>query len=30
MLDEAGQRMLDALIEMQEGVQGDVGYSLTG
>ena len=30
MLDEPGQKMLDALIEMQEGVQGDVGYSLTG
>ncbi|KAF8420003.1 hypothetical protein L210DRAFT_3575674 [Boletus edulis BED1] len=29
-LDEAGQRMLDALIEMRNGVQGEVGYSLTG
>lgn len=29
-LDEPGQRMLDALIEMQNSVQGDVGYSLSG
>ncbi|KAF8451949.1 hypothetical protein L210DRAFT_3383075 [Boletus edulis BED1] len=29
-LDEAGQRMLDALVEMRNGVQGEVGYSLTG
>ncbi|KAF8135601.1 hypothetical protein EV363DRAFT_1321015 [Boletus edulis] len=29
-LDEAGQRMLNALIEMRNGVQGEVGYSLTG
>ncbi|KAG8215776.1 hypothetical protein J3R82DRAFT_7680 [Butyriboletus roseoflavus] len=29
-LDEKGQSLLDALIEMQNGVQGDVGYSLTG
>ncbi|KAG6373541.1 hypothetical protein JVT61DRAFT_6184 [Boletus reticuloceps] len=29
-LDEGGQRMLDALVEMRNGVQGEVGYSLTG
>lgn len=29
-LDEHGQRMLDALIEMQNNVPGDVGYSLSG
>ena len=29
-LDEAGQGMLDALIRMQDSVQGDLGYSLTG
>ncbi|KAI9459012.1 hypothetical protein HD554DRAFT_2207045 [Boletus coccyginus] len=29
-LDEPGQRMLDALIKMQNGVRGDVGYSLSG
>jgi len=28
-LDETGQRMLDSLIEMQNSVQGDVGYSLS-
>ena len=29
-LDETGQRMLDALIKMQNNVHGDVGYSLSG
>lgn len=29
-LDEPGQRMLDALIEMQNNVRGNVGYSLSG
>ncbi|KAG9312562.1 hypothetical protein JVU11DRAFT_6958 [Chiua virens] len=29
-LDEVGQRMLDALVQMQISVKGDVGYSLSG
>ena len=29
-LDEPGQKMLDALIEIQNNVRGDVAYSLSG